>query len=45
MVNVYLKKNLGENEMKKEDTIGIQKSSISYQELLNEDGVLKSIAS
>jgi hypothetical protein len=34
---------LGENEMKEEDTIGIQKSSISYEGLLNEDGVFNSI--
>jgi hypothetical protein len=33
--------NLGENEMKEDNTIGIQKSSISYEGLLNEDGVLK----
>jgi hypothetical protein len=36
---------LGENETNEEDTIGIQKSSISYEELLNEDGFLKSIGS
>jgi hypothetical protein len=36
---------LGENEMKEEDTIGIQKSSTSYEGLLNEDEVLKPIGS